>query len=90
MDAPVEVWYGILGGSLAEILGLWKLRHVTHSLPCPLADGGGWGWGSGRGGLTKPCPGRGAVYPHPSPPPLRRGGDRKLTPPRTEAVRMMG
>ncbi len=56
-----------------------------HSLPCPLADGGGRGWGSGLGGLTKPCPGRGAFYPHPSPPPLRRGGDRKLTPPRPGA-----
>lgn len=29
MGLPVELWYGTIGGGLAEILGLWKLRHVA-------------------------------------------------------------
>lgn len=30
MDLPVELWYGIIGGGLAEILGLWKIRHTAR------------------------------------------------------------
>lgn len=29
MALPTEFWYGLLGGVFAEVLGLWKLRHVA-------------------------------------------------------------
>jgi len=31
---PQEFWYGVLGGFLAELFGIWKLRHeLREKLP---------------------------------------------------------
>jgi len=29
MFIPAEVWFGLVGGVCAELLGLWKMRHVA-------------------------------------------------------------
>ena len=29
MALPTELWFGLAGGALAEVLGLWKMRQVA-------------------------------------------------------------
>lgn len=53
---PLEFWYGVAGGFLAELFGLWKLRHeLDATLPPYLRSWFYWlmtGLMIGSGGLV--------------------------------------